>query len=55
MTETTCAKCNNESESQWRIRLEHESADTSEETPYRLCRGCWNDFRARFDRIQDDD
>ena len=49
MTETTCSKCNERGESQWRIRLEHESEQTNEKTPYRLCRGCWDDLRARFD------
>ena|GEM_PF-4627659 len=48
MTETTCAKCDSEAESQWRIRLEEESEASNETASYRLCRGCWNDLRARF-------
>jgi hypothetical protein len=49
MTETTCAKCEARGESQWRIRLENESAAADEKTSYRLCRGCWNELTARFD------
>ncbi len=49
MTETTCSKCESRGESQWRIRLENESADGDDRTSYRLCRGCWNELTARFE------
>lgn len=48
MTESICAKCESRGESQWRIRLEDDSAD-DDQSSYRLCRGCWNELSARFE------
>jgi hypothetical protein len=49
MTETICAKCESHGESQWRIRLEHDTEGDDGQASYRLCRGCWNELSARFD------
>ena len=46
MTDLICAKCDQRAESHWRIRLEAESRSTAS-TDYRLCRGCWEELRAR--------
>lgn len=48
MTETTCARCDTQGESQWRLRLEHESETTDEQSSYRLCRKCWTALNDRF-------
>lgn len=48
MPETTCARCETQAESQWRVRLEQETEAASERASYRLCRECWDDLGDRF-------
>jgi hypothetical protein len=48
MIESTCAHCNIQAESKWRIDLEKENGSTTERTQYRLCQGCWEDLCSQF-------
>jgi DNA-directed RNA polymerase subunit RPC12/RpoP len=48
MSETVCAQCEREAETQWRIDLETERDESTKRTRYPLCRECWGEIIERF-------
>jgi hypothetical protein len=48
MADSTCAQCNVQAETRWRIDLERTNGSATERSQYRLCRNCWETLCGRF-------